>query len=271
MNFFKKLFSSKNRDKKVESPEEKEPSNDGPFYTPLEEIIPIFFEGKIEKRPFFNELVNIPLIMPTVNDEGTQPLVISKVKEDPLVVFTTSRERQEQIKGAFTDVKNDTEVSLAQYMSSIPEPVSIVINPGWKFEFTIAKESVADLMKSISMEFCNLDILVSRYFSNQISMSELVLGMRNYTFGVVLREENTDNMDEHMALIERAGEIYSCVFSSEQFASDFRENNPEFGFSANAKGDELIKALPSNSGLIMNPDSEFEIVINNLTLNDKKR
>lgn len=269
MNFLKRLFNKINKNSH-NSDEEKNPSlTDGEsFYTSLEEIIPVFFEGKIEKRPFFNELVNIPLIMPTLNSEETQPLVIAKQNSNPLVVFTTSPERLEQIKNAFSNVTGSTTVSLAHYMSTIPEPVSIVINPGWKFEFTITKESVADLMRSISMEFCNLDIMVSRYFSNQITLSELIKAIKSYHFGVVLREDDVENMESHIALIERAGEIYSCVFSSEEFATQFRENNPEFQYSANAKGEEFLKLLPVNCGVILNPDSEYELLINTITLQE---
>lgn len=263
MNFLKRLFSSKNSAK--DSDKKTQPSESESFYTPLEKIIPVFFEGKIDKRPFFNELVNIPLIMPTINEEGTKPLVITK-GEEPLVVYTTAKERLEKLSAAFPEVKSSVEVSLAHYMSTISEPVAIVINPGWKFEVTIAKESVTELMKSISMEFCNLDIMVSRYFSNQISMSELVSAIKQYSFGIVLREEDTDHMADHMALLERADEEYSCIFSSEYFAQEFREEYPEFPYSANAKGEGLLDLLPQNAGIILNPASDYEIVINRVTL-----
>lgn len=270
MNFFKNLFNWHKKPEKKE-PEKKQLTGGEPFYTPLEEIIPIFFEGKIEKRPFFQELVNIPLIMATINEEKTQPLVISKSKEDPLVVFTTSKERLEQISQAFPDVTGKAEVSLAHYMNAISEPVSIVINPGWKFEFTISKESVTELMSSISMEFCNLDIMVSRYISNQISMNDLIKAINDYNFGIILQEENAEEVAHHMAYEERAGEQYSCVFSSEEFAKLYRENHPEFQYSAHAKGEGMLQLLPENCGIIINPESDFEILINALTLNVKKQ
>lgn len=271
MNFLKKLFFT-SRKKGPNSPQkESSPPDKETFYTPLEKIIPVFFEGKIEKRPFFNELVNIPLYMLTVNEENTQPLVISKENSSPVVVFATSKERSEQISTAFSDVTSSAQVSLAHYMSTIAEPVSIVINPGWKFEITIDKKSVGELMKSISMEFCNLDIMTSRYISNQITMDELCQAVKQYNFGITLIEEDTENLEEHMALIIRGGETYSAVFSSEAFAQEYREIYPEFAYSANAKGEELLKMLPDNAGIIINPESDFEVLINRVTLFQKKR
>lgn len=271
MKFFKKLFSKKNKERELSQSELKAPQEGETFYTPLEKIISVFFEGKIEKRPFFNELVNIPLYMPTINTEGTQPLVIAKEASSPMVVFATSEERSAQIEKAFADVETSTRLSLAHYISTISEPVSIVINPGWKFEITIEKSNVSELMKSVSMEFCNLDIMVSRYMSNQISMNELTQAIQQYNVGIILLEESAENLSDTMALIERAGETYAALFSSEAFAEEYREIFPEFSFSANAKGEELLMLLPENAGIILNPESDFEIVINRMTLFKEKR
>lgn len=271
MNFFKKLFSKKTKMNESHHTDVKDADKSEMFYTPLEKIIPVFFEGKIDKRPFFNELVNIPLIMPTVNREKTQPLVITKEASSPMVVFATAEERSRQIKEAFPDVKESTQVSLAQYMSSISEPVSIVINPGWKFEIVIEKKSVEELMQSVSMEFCNLDIMVSRYMSNQIAMDELCQAIHQYSAGIILLEDDTEKLAENMALINRADETYAALFSSEAFAQEYRELYPEFAFSANARGDELLSLIPESAGIILNPDSEYEIIINNYTLKQKKR
>ncbi len=157
MNFFRKWFHKKH--KKIEEDGLKETASDSAdeknhfaFLTQFEKTIPTFFSGNVTNSVFFDELVNVNFLVPCVNDEMTQPLIMIRRDNEPHVVFLTAFERMNYIKSELINVKGAVELNLAQYINSIPEAVAIVINPGWPYEIMLSKDIVFELKKCIKID-----------------------------------------------------------------------------------------------------------------------
>jgi hypothetical protein len=252
MDLFRKLFGRRNR----ESNQEQNQS-----YTQLEQWIIEHNEGTNRSKEILEALCTTALHFPCSNDEGTQPLIVKDSGNTPAIVVCTSAERVRASTTLQSAIKTVKVVPLAQYLHEIASPVALMINPGWKYPFTLPVQTVQQLIDATQIEVVTLDSIIEEFHKGKIVQGEVIKAMLQFKLAIVVQNAESADITGTMAQATRDGKCYNCVFSSEKYTALYKEKYPEYVHDAAAPGSALLNQLPSADGVILNAESKSEMII----------
>jgi len=235
--------------------------------SPLEQMLKDFFTDNVDRQALFHELINANFVVPCEDEEVSQLLDVSSGGGAPLFVFLTAEERMVYLGKDVRRIKKLAQVNLGDFIASIPEPEAIVINPGWKYSVMLPRDQVKRIHQRLKVVSYTLEGLAKDYLSGKIALSELISHLMRSQIGIALKRPDAMVLEGNMASQVQNGKHYYCIFSSTEFVEIYRENHPEFIHTASNVGELIIMGLPRDGdGVVLNPDSSHEIVINNGSL-----
>ncbi len=222
-------------------------------------------EGINRDREILEALCSIQLHLPCTNEDATQPLIIQGANNEPSVTVCTSERRIKDMGDLRKKVQTVKVIQLAQYLHEIAKPVALIFNPGWKYPFTLPVESVQKIIDATQIDFVTLDSILEEYYSGEKDMVQghVIQAMMRFMVAIVIKKEDLSNLEYDMARVERDGKTYNCLFSSEKYTALYKEKYPVFIKDAAAQGDALLEQIPEADGIILNAESEREMIFSN--------
>lgn len=231
----------------------------------LEKLIIEHNEGTNRSREIIDTLCSTQLHLPCTNDNATQPLLVKGPDNESTVVVCTSADRIENMGDLRNAIKTVKVINLAQYLHEIAKPVALIINPGWKYPFTLPVETVQKIIGASQIEAVTLDTIIEEFHSGEKDMVQghVIKAMMRFMMAIVVKGDDLSNLEKNMARVERDGKIYNCLFSSEKYTALYKSKYPEYINDAAAQGDALLEQIPQADGVILNPESDREMIFSN--------